>query len=409
MAIRINTNISAFNAQRNLGSANSLLAKSLERLSSGKRINHAADDAAGLAIAATLQSQIQGDTQAVANSQDSINLIQTAEGGLEESTNILQRMRELAVQSSNDTYTQNDRAKIQEEVGQLRDELTRIAGTTQFNGRNLLDGSIAQASSLTNAQANIKSNSRVGDPSAASPSFGDMIAGVSVTNATAATVDAAVSFQLIASPTTANQIDLQMQASDGTVSLVTNFAGLAGASRTFNLTSGATVQVTFGSVAASITDVGDTAVVQVSSIKAAVSTDNALTFHIGGNEGQILKAGFGDMRASALKLEAATVLGTTDADSRVKSQNLIGVVDEALKTVNTQRARMGAIQNRLEHTISNLNVAVENQSAAQSRIQDVDVASETTMLTRAQILVQAGTAILSQANANPANALSLLK
>jgi flagellin len=407
MAIRINTNISAINSQRQLGAANSLLSKSLERLSSGKRINRAADDAAGLAIAETLRAQIGGATAATANAQDSINLIQTAEGGLEETTNILQRMRELAVQASNDTYTQGDRAKIQEEVSQLRDELTRIGNTTQFNGRNLIDGTIAQSTAQTDASAAIKSNARVGDASATTPVFGDLIAAVSVTNSNAASVDASLQFQLIASPTTSGQIDLSVRGSDGYTSLVTGV--LANTSYTFALTSGASVSITTGTVAATATNAGATAMVQVTSLTAAVSTDNALTFHIGANEGQIIKAGFGDMRAGALKLEAATVLGTTDADSRVKSQNLIGLVDDALKTVNTQRARMGAIQNRLEHTVNNLQVARENMSASESRIRDVDVASESSTLTRAQILVQAGTAMLAQANSNPASALSLLR
>jgi flagellin len=407
MAIRINTNISAINSQRQLGAANSLLSKSLERLSSGKRINRAADDAAGLAIAETLRAQIGGTSAATANAQDSINLIQTAEGGLEETTNILQRMRELAVQASNDTYTQGDRAKIQEEVSQLRDELTRIGNTTQFNGRNLIDGSIAQSTAKVDATATIKSNSRVGDAAATVPVFGDFLASVSVTNSTAASVDVAIQFQLIASTTSASQIDLSIRTSDGYATIFTN----VGANFTQNFTTlgGTAVAFTMGSQAATVTNAGTTAMVQVSSITAAVSTDAALSFHIGANEGQIIKAGFGDMRAGALKLEAATVLGTTDADSRVKSQNLIGLVDDALKTVNTQRARMGAIQNRLEHTVNNLQVARENMSASESRIRDVDVASESSTLTRAQILVQAGTAMLAQANANPQSALSLLR
>ncbi len=406
MAIRINTNISAINSQRQLGIANISLAKSLERLSSGKRINRASDDAAGLAIADTLRAQVQGAAQASVNAQDSINLIQTAEGSLEETSNILQRMRELAVQGSNDTYTQGDRAKIQEEIGQLRDELTRIASTTQFNGRNLLDGSISQSTTAVNASVEIKSNTRVGNAAAATPVFGDLLASVAVTNSTTASVDAAIQFQLVASPTTAGQVDLMVRASDG---FVTTFNAIgAGVTQNFTTSSGTAVQFVTGSVAATATNAGGTAVVQVTSRTAAVSTDSALTFHIGQNEGQVIKSGFADMRAGALKLEAATVLGTNDADSRVKSQNLIGIVDDAMRTVNTQRARMGAVQNRLEHTISNLAVAYENMSASASRIRDVDVAFESSSLTRAQILVQAGTAMLGQANASPASALLLL-
>jgi flagellin len=408
MAIRINTNVPAISAQRYLGTANKLLALSMERLSSGKRINRAADDAAGLAIAETLRAQVMGSSQAVANAQDGINLIQTAEGGLEESTNILQRMRELAVQASNDTYTQGDRSKIQEEIGQLRDELTRIGNTTQYNGRNLIDGSIAQSSAQTDASITLKSNARVGDASVTTPVFGDLIASISVTNSTtAATVDVAIQFQLVASPTTAGQVDLSVRTSDGYVTTFNNIG--AGSSQTFTTNGGATISLTTGTVAATATNAGAVAVAQLTSITAAVSTDQALSLHIGANEGQIVKAGFADMRASALKLEAATVLGTTDADSRTKSQNLIGLVDDALKTVNTQRARMGAMQNRLEHTISNLQVAHENMSASESRIRDTDVSKESTLLTRQQILTQVATAMLGQANSVQANVLNLIR
>jgi flagellin len=404
MAIRINTNISAMSAQRQLGATTANLSKSLERLGSGQRINRAADDAAGLAISETLKAQTIGMSQAIANSQDSINLIQTAEGGLAETGNILQRMRELSVQASNDTYTQDDRAKIQEEVGQLTQELSRIAGTTQFNGRNLLDGTIAQSSSATAGSANIKSNARVGS----SGSYSDLVAAVSVTNSSTVSTDAALQFKVTAS-VTAGQYDLEMRASDGTVSVVSNIGSQAGNSLTFNLSSGAAVQVTMGAAAVATADIGDVATVQVTSAQAAVTVDNSLTFHVGANEGQVLKSGFSNMSAASLKLEGLSVLGTNDADSMAKAQNLIGVVDQAMRTVNTQRARMGAMQNRLEHTISNLQVAYENTSASRSRIADVDVAAESGNLTRQQILSQAATSILAQANAGSQNALALLR
>ena len=404
MALRINTNISAINAQRQLGVSNLALSKSLERLSSGKRINRAADDAAGLAISETLKSQVLGLNQATANAQDSINLIQTAEGGLEATTTMLHRMRELAVQASSDTYTQADRAKIQEEMSQLQDELTRVASTTQFNGRNLIDGSIAQSRAQITASASIKSNARVGGGT----SWGDLLASVTITQPATAATDAAVQFQLVASTVNSASVDLVVTGSSGYYSIITNISSLNNQTRTFTVgTSG--VSVTFGSVAASVVNVGSTALVQAHGVQAAVTTDNSLSFHIGTNEGQIIKTGFQDMRASALKLEGLTVVGTTDADSRVKAQNFIGVVDEAMKTVNTQRARMGAVQNRLEHTISNLQVSAENLTASESRIRDVDVARESSQLTRTQILMQAGTAMLAQANSVSSNALSLLR
>ena len=418
MALRINTNVTSIMAQRQLGIQSGALSKSLERLSSGMRINKAADDAAGLAISETLKAQITGMYQANANSQDSINLIQTGEGGLNETTNILQRMRELSVQAANDTYTQSDRTKIQEEVGQLKEELTRIATTTQYNGRNLLDGTISQSAAQIDGNVAIKQNTRVGGPNAANvPVFDDMIAGASLTNSTTASVDTSMEMKIVATAT-AGTFNLEVRGSDGFLSIVADITNNGGAStnifagnvtRTFTLNSGGAVQVTFGNVAPQTVDVGDVATLQVQGLQAAVVNDQALTFQIGQNEGQIVKFGMSEMTAKALHLEVGTVLGTTDQDSRTQSQNMIGVIDEALRKVNVQRARMGAMQNRFEHSIANLNVAAENLASSNSRIRDTDVAAESANLTRSQILVQAGTAMLSQANASSQNALSLLR
>jgi flagellin len=410
--LRINTNVQALNAQRNLGINTNMLNKSLERLSSGMRINKAADDAAGLAISETLRAQIRGMRQAVANSQDGINLIQTAEGGLNETTNILQRIRELAVQGANDTYTQADRQKIQEEIEQLKQELTRIASTTQFNGRTLLDGSISVSTATVQATTDIKQNQRVGALNASGiPVFGDMLASVSISSASATTasVDTAITFKLVATATV-GEYNLEVRGSDGTVTLLTDYnANVRGQTMNITLDSGAVFGVEFGSVTVALADVGDTSTVQLTGVRQAVTVDQALTFQIGANEGQIVKSGIGDFRASALRMESVGVSGSTEDASRLMAQNLIGVVDDALAYINTERAKLGAMQNRLEHTIANLNVSAENLSASESRIRDTDVAKETSALTRAQILVQAGTSILSQANATPQNALSLLK
>jgi flagellin len=419
MALRINTNVTSLMAQRQLGIQSGGLSKSLERLSSGMRINRAADDAAGLAISETLKAQIIGMGQANANSQDSINLIQTAEGGLNESTSILQRMRELAVQASNDTYTQADRSKIQEEVGQLKEELTRVAQTTQYNGRNLQDGSVGQSSAQIDGNVTVKANTRVGGPNAVTfvPQFGDMISAVSLTNSTTASVDAAMEFKIVAT-VTAGTFNLEVRGSDGTVSIVNDITGnsggtniftAGGVNRSFTLNSGGVVSVTFGTTQPQTVDIGDVATLQVQGLQSAVTVDQALTFQIGQNEGQIVKFGMADMTANALHLEVGSVLGTTDAHSRTSSQNMIGVIDEALRKVNVQRARMGAMQNRMEHSIANLNVASENLASSNSRIRDTDVAYESSQLTRSQILVQAGTAMLSQANASSQSALSLLR
>lgn len=412
MALRINTNVTSIMAQRHLGIQNGALTKSLERLSSGMRINRAADDAAGLAISETLKAQVRGMHQAVANSQDSINLIQTAEGGLNETTNILQRMRELAVQAANDTYTQSDRAKIQEEVEQLKQELTRIAGTTQYNGRTLLDGSIGQAQAQIDADFSIKANPRVGGPNTSNvPVFGDMISSVTVTNFQAATVDVAIESKLVATAA-AGIYNMEIRGSDGSYTVINDWNAAAngrGGSITIGLNSGGNINIAWGAVSVTAADVGDVGTLQLQARQDAVVTDAALTFQIGQNEGQIMKFGVANMTAQALHLEVASVLGTSDQGSRTLAQNTIGVIDEALRKVNVQRARMGAIQNRLEHSIANLNVASENLSASNSRIRDTDVAFESSQLTRSQILVQAGTAMLAQANATSQNALSLLR
>lgn len=413
MALRINTNINSIMSQRHLGIQNATLSKSLERLSSGLRINKAADDAAGLAISETLTSQIRGMYQAVANSQDSINLIQTAEGGLNGTANILQRMRELGVQAANDTYSQTDRIKIQEEVEQLKQELTRLAGTTQYNGRTLLDGSIGQSAFQVDATVSVKTNQRVGGPNASNvPVFGDLITAVAITNATQASVDTAIEAKIVATQTV-GVYNLEVRGSDGFVSVVSNYNTAArGATLNFALNSFSgtgNLQITFGTVSVTDADIGDLATLHVQARQDAVTVDQALTFQIGQNEGQVIKWGAQAMTAAALRLEVASVVGTTDAASRIAAQNMIGTVDEALRKVNTQRARMGAFQNRLEHTIANLNVASENLSASNSRVRDTDVAHESAQLTRSQSLVQAGTAMLAQANAGSQNALSLLR
>jgi flagellin len=424
MALRINTNVTSIMAQRNLGINNASLNKSLERLSSGLRINRAADDAAGLAISETLKAQVRGMHQAVANSQDSINLIQTAEGGLSETTNILQRVRELAIQGANDTYTQGDRAKMQEEIEQLKQELTRIAGTTQYNGRTLLDGSISQSAAQIDATFSIMSNPRVGGPDPnAVPVFDNLISSVTVLNSsssTGASVDVSVEVKVVATAT-AGMYDLEIRGSDGSFATIGNITGAGGGTNIFAagpahtytfpgaLNSGGQIQITWGTVSVTDADIGDVATLQLQGKQDEVSVDSALTFQIGQNEGQIMKFGIQEMTAKALHLEVGGVLGTTDADSRSKAQNLIGIVDEALRKVNIQRARMGAVQNRLEHSIANLNVSSENLDASNSRIRDTDVAFESANLTRNQILVQAGTAMLAQANSTSQNALSLLR
>lgn len=269
--MRINNNVSALNAWRNLSITDTAMSKSLEKLSSGLRINRAADDAAGLAISEKMRAQIKGLNQAIRNAQDGISLIQTAEGALNETHSILQRLRELAVQAANDTLTDADRAQIQQEVDQLITEINRIASTTEFNTQKLLNGSF---------------------------------------------------------------------------------------------------------------------------------TDKVL--HIGANSGQTLTVTIGNMAAEALDVSGLSM------STQSKAEAAITTISQAIDTVSTERAKLGAIQNRLEHTIANLGVAAENLTAAESRIRDVDMAREMAEFTRTQILMQAGTAMLAQANMKPQAVLKLL-
>lgn len=270
--MRINTNISALNAWKNLSVTDTLMGKSLEKLSSGFRINRAADDAAGLAISEKMKAQISGLRQGARNAQDGISLIQTAEGALNETHSILQRMRELSTQAASATMSDGDRGQIQAEVAELIGELDRIAASTKFNGQALLDGEFSDQTFL------------------------------------------------IGTDTTADEFTVTI----------------------------------------------------------------------------------GDMAAEGLGVDAINISAQADATDAV------GTIDAAIDTVSTQRATLGAYQNRLEHTINNLNTAAENLAAAESRIRDVDMALEMATFTKHQILLQAGTAMLAQANMKPQTVLKLL-
>jgi len=279
--MRIQHNISALNTHRNLAFNNSQSAKNLEKLSSGYKINRAGDDAAGLAISEKMRAQIKGLDMATKNSQDSISLIQTAEGALNETHAILQRMRELAVQSRNDTNEDIDRGFLQDEITQLSAEIDRIANTTEFNEKTLLNGDLASG-----------------------------------------------------------------------------------------------------------------------------GTGTPLTFQIGANEGQTMELAIKDMRTSAL---ASGGQLTVNISTGAGASAAIVEIDKAIKTVSTQRSALGAVQNRLEHTINNLGAASENLTAAESRIRDTDMAAEMMAFTKNNILTQAAQSMLAQANQQPQGVLQLLQ
>jgi flagellin len=293
----INHNITALNSYRNLNDINGRVTKTMEKLSSGLRINRAGDDAAGLAISEKMRGQVKGLNMATKNSQDSISLIQTAEGALNETHAILQRMRELAVQSANDTNTNADRGQIQKEMDRLRQEIDRISGTTEFNTKKLLTGTFSET---------------------------------------------------------------------------------------------------------------------------------GLNFQVGANEGQTVELTFGDMSATGLQIQGTETTTTVNEDGEqvtqtvdspdravsvktsADSESAITVINDAIEAVSAERAKYGAMQNRLEHTIKNLTVASENLQAAESRIRDTDMAKEMVNLSKDKIISQSGNAMLAQANTQPQSVLQLL-
>ncbi|EHL04618.1 flagellin [Desulfitobacterium sp. LBE] len=380
----INHNMSAINTYRQLTVNNSNNAKSLEKLSSGLRINRAGDDAAGLAISEKMRGQIRGLDQAQRNAQDSISLIQTAEGALNETHSILQRMRELAVQASNDTNSTTDRDEIQKEINQLTDEIDRIANTTEFNTQKLIDGSKKGLVAAEDAKAEIELNTKAN------------ITGVSVAAASAVTGTIVVT-------------RTDTAASGGVADFTVGDPGPAGV-----VVSG--TQVTIGGVAVdleggSLADlkVGESVTI---SIKAAVQANDdvtdAFSMQIGANSGQNILVGMNSMKADdiGVRTSGGDALDVTSYD---KATAAIKTINNAIELVSAERSKLGAVQNRLEHTINNLGTSSENLTAAESRIRDVDMAKEMMNFQKNNILSQAAQAMLAQANQQPQGVLQLLR
>ena len=379
MTINVNTNVSAMTAQRYLNKASNELNTSMERLSSGNRINSAKDDAAGLQISNRLSAQSRGLEVAMRNANDGISIAQTAEGAMNESTNILQRMRDLALQSSNGTNSESERKALNEESVALQDELNRIAETTSFGGRKLLNGTFGESAfqigsssgeaiivGLTSIRAD---DQRMGGVSYKSEQGKDKNWGV---------------------PPQAR--DLKFEYTDGDGKPVTV---------DINAKPGDDIE----ELATYING-------QTEGVKASVDQDGKLQLFVpeSGIRGNLNISGG---LASELGLNGGPGLKTTVQDIDITtvggSQNAVGVLDAALKYVDSQRADLGAKQNRLGHSISNLSNIQENVEASKSRIKDTDFAKETTQLTKAQILQQAGTSILAQAKQLPSAAMQLLQ
>jgi flagellin len=493
MAQIINTNVASLNAQRNLNTSQSALATSLQRLSSGLRINSAKDDAAGLAISERFTAQIRGLDQARRNANDGISLAQTAEGALQSAGDILQRIRELAVQSANASNSAGDRQALNAEVIQLTQELDRIASTAEFNGLKLLDGTFGSATfqvgpnanqTITATTANFRTtqygNYRIGALAAtATDPEGDLVQG-STANAIASnaatasrvaggnitingsagsatiTVAAGASAKTVAgqinaqtgntnvSATAKTQFDLTALTASATYSLnvtsnnttavtiaftvgaTVNADGLSAAVNAFNDVSSKTgVTAKVNSAGTGITlvngsgenitivnNAASTAAVTVGGTATAagatavgtgqLTVDSDKTFNVAAAN----TTDFFTATSAAGQLQAVSQL---DVASVAASNRTLQIVDSALAAINGQRAKFGALQARFENTIVNLQTTSENLSASRSRIRDADFAAETANLTRAQILQQAGTAVLAQANAVPNNVLTLLR
>lgn len=399
MALTINTNVASLNAQRNLGSSQADLNKSMQRLSSGLRINSAKDDAAGLAISDRMTAQIRGLNQAVRNSNDGISLAQTAEGALQESTNILQRIRELAVQSANDTNTETDRSSLQDEVDQLQEELDRIAKTTEFNGKALLNGDQSSDDAFTfqvGANAGTDQTISFGINSALIADLGAAEAGDVVASAAAAVGTAAgLTFTASATGASGNAV-FNIEFVDGTGS---------GAAASATLSSG-TITVTLATTADGSASVDLTAANAATLIAAEVSGYSVAA--VSGAADLTAASDAAVTIAGGAEEVATTNVEGIDISTRAGAVAAITSVDNALAEIDESRGALGAVQNRFESTIANLQNVSENLSAARSRILDADIAMETSNMTKQNILQQAGVSILAQANQAPQLALSLL-
>lgn len=466
--MRINHNIASLNTYRQLNTNTAATNKNIEKLSSGLKINRAGDDAAGLAISEKMRGQIRGLDMASKNSQDGISLIQTAEGALNETHSILQRMRELAVQSSNGTQTDADRAELQKEVSQLKDEIDRISNTTEFNTKKLLNGAAG-------VQGNVLSGAADGQFVSGTEST---VAGTYVfkvaTNGAATKASAAAGSLNLTNATDVSGKDLSINGVkiDFTGMTTAKIADVVAKINSYSAQTGVTAadngsgsvkldQLNFGSksgITLTGTDaaqfggtvtagkdvtvdifkadgttsikagvVGDGQMVTApagfdtagitmkmngaatSAVKVAV-TQGSLSFQIGANQGQDMSLAINQMSTAKLGDTAnGSFLNTVDISTQDGAKSAITVVDKAISQVSSERAKLGAVQNRLEHTINNLNTSSENLTAAESRIRDTDMAKEMMEQTKNNILAQAAQAMLAQANQQPQGVLQLLR
>ncbi|ELV8718181.1 flagellin [Vibrio vulnificus] len=376
MAITVNTNVAALVAQRHLTSATDMLNQSLERLSSGKRINSAKDDAAGLQISNRLQSQMRGLDVAVRNANDGISIMQTAEGAMNETSNILQRMRDLSLQSANGSNSHAERIALQEEMTALNDELNRIAETTSFGGRKLLNGSFGSAA----FQIGAASGEAVQVQLKSMRSDGIDMGG----------------FSYIAN----GRARSDWQVKEGANALSMSFTNRFGETETIQINAKAGDDIE--ELATYING-------QTDKVTASVNEEGQLQLFMAGEETSGTLSFSGDLASElGLQLKGYDAVDNIDITSVGGAQQAVAVLDTAMKYVDSHRAELGAYQNRFSHAINNLDNIHENLATSNSRIQDTDYAKETTRMVKQQILQQVSTSILAQAKKGPNLALTLL-
>ncbi|EPO0022805.1 flagellin [Vibrio alginolyticus] len=378
MAITVNTNVAALVAQRHLTSATDMLNQSMERLSSGKRINSAKDDAAGLQISNRLQSQMRGLDVAVRNANDGISIMQTAEGAMNEVTNIMQRMRDLSLQSANGSNSKAERTALQEEVSALNDELSRIAETTSFGGRKLLNGTFGTSSFQIGATAGeaVQIGLRTMRP--------ESLGSFSMSSYQRVSSDWTVqngNNEIVISYRDNNfeeqEIRIEAKAGDDIEELATYINGQT------------------DKVKASVNEEGQ--------LQLLMSHKDAIKY-----PGPTFSGGLADELELGKYVTVNRTVDSIDISTVGGAQMAVGILDDALKTVDGSRAELGAYQNRFNHAINNLDNIHENLAASNSRIQDTDYAKETTQMVKQQILQQVSTSIMAQAKQAPNLALTLL-
>ncbi len=418
--LSIANNLLANNVQYNLDKNQDALKTATTRLSSGLRINTAADDPSGLAIATNLQTQVDGFNEAVQNVQTANNAAQVADGALQTTTDILQRIRSLAVEASSDINSSSDRNNLQAEVSQLLLEVNRISQNTSFNGQPLLDGSHAGFVTERNATVTITANAALASSSAAIAGNSGFLVATVATGATfnttsgsfqgdaagtgTGTVDGTIELQVINTGSSIAVQETFVASNSGYVSVSSTLLGANSVTGEFD-----NVQATIGNITSA--DVGTTSYIKVSQNTAALTNPNnpAFNFQSGANEGDTIQIGFEATNTQTLRVSNINLALSSSSNPSLGAEDAIGQIDNALDRLLNQRANLGAVIVRLNEDANNDNVAAVNLQASESQIRDLNVGAETTEFTKLQILVQVGTSVLAQANSNAQSVIGLFR